>query len=240
MGLFIAAGITTALALGGLAWFVRRVLAGTNGDWRPFAFAFLVALPLQPLMMYAVRLPLDGMLRTTYGIGGWVTIVALFYAPLTEEPAKWITALVPVVRRAIADHPVSLALSAGAGFGLGEVWFLAYALNTPDDAKLAFWNFGGFMLERLAVCFLHGAFLVPAFVALARGRSFLLGGLSGMVMHFLLNFPIFLAQVDAFGLGTGWLTALLIWMAGFLAICLALVRHQARAYEGTKHPSSPG
>jgi hypothetical protein len=231
VGLFIAAGITTALALCGVALLVRRV-----GDWRPFAVAFLVALPLQPLMMYAVRLPLDGMLRTTYGIVGWATIVGLFYAPLTEEPAKWLTALVPIVRRAIADHPVSLALAAGAGFGVGEIWFLANALNTPDYANLPVWNFGGFMVERLAVCFLHGAFLAPAFVALAQGRLFLLGGLVGMVMHFLLNFPIFLAQIDAFGLGEGWLTVLLIWMVGFLAICVVLTRHLMRTYEVTKRP----
>jgi hypothetical protein len=231
VGLFIAAGITTALALCGVALLLRRA-----GDWRPFAVAFLVALPLQPLMMYAVRLPLDGMLRTNYGIAGWVTIVALFYAPLTEEPAKWLTALVPIVRRAIPNHPVSLALAAGAGFGVGEIWFLANALNSPDYADLPFWNFGGFVLERLAVCFLHGAFLAPAFVALARGRSFLLGGMVGMVMHFLLNFPIFLAQIDALGLGTGWLTVLVIWMLSFLAICVVLVRHLVRTYEVTKGP----
>jgi len=231
VGLFIAAGITTALALCGLALLIRRA-----NEWRPFAVAFLVALPLQPLMMYAVRLPLDGMLRTTYGIVGWATIVGLFYAPLTEEPAKWLTALVPIVRRAIADHPVSLALAAGAGFGVGEIWFLANALNSPDYAKLPIWNFGGFIIERLAVCFLHGAFLAPAFVALAQGRSFLLGGLVGMVMHFLLNFPIFLAQIDAFGLGAGWLTVLLIWMIGFLAICVVLTRHLARSHEATKGP----
>jgi len=231
VGLFIAAGITTALALCGVALLFRRA-----SDWRPLAVAFLVALPLQPLMMYTVRLPLDGLLRTTYGIGGWVTVVALFYAPLTEEPAKWLTAAVPMVRRAIANHPVSLALAAGGGFGVGEVWFLANALNTPDYAELPVWNFGGFMLERLAVCFLHGAFLAPAFVALARGRSFLRGGLMGMVMHFLLNFPIFLAQIDAFGLGAGWLTVLVIWMIGFLAICAVLTRHLARTYEVTKGP----
>ena len=78
--------------------------------------------------------------------------------------------------------------------------------------------------------------MAPVFVALARGRSFLLGGLVGMLMHFLLNFPIFLAQVDAFGLGAGWLTVLVIWMIGFLAICVVLVRHLMRTYEVTKGP----
>ena len=81
------------------------------------------------------------------------------------------------------------------------------------------------MLERLAVCFLHGAFLVPPFYALARGRSFLLGGLAGMVLHFLLNFPIYLAGIDAFGLGVGWAQRpCCCWIVVFVVLggCLAL------------------
>ncbi len=138
-----------------------------------------------------------------------MTIVSLFYAPLTEEPAKWLTAR-GAHRFGAQSRTIrsSLALAAGAGFGVGEIWFLAHALiNSPSYPELPFWMFGGFMLERLEVCFLHGVLLIPPFYALANGRSFLLGGLVGMVMHFLLNFPIFLAQIDAFGLGEGWLTA---------------------------------
>jgi hypothetical protein len=48
--------------------------------------------------------------------------------------------------------------------------------------------------------FLHGAVLVPPFYALARGHPFWLGGLIGLVMHFLLNFPIYLAHLGAFGI----------------------------------------
>lgn len=196
MGLIIAASITTALALGGLVMLVRRAR-----DWRPLALAFVIALPLHPLVFYAIRLPIDGLLRTTFGIAGWVVIASLFYAPLIEEPAKWLTAAVPAVRHAIRTDPISVALAAGLGFGIGEIWFLAQALVTsPSYPDLPFWRFGGFMIERLAVLFLHGAFLVPPFYALARGYSFWLGGLIGMVMHFLLNFPIYLAHLGAFGI----------------------------------------
>ena len=220
MGLLIAAGITTALALCGLAMLLRRVR-----DWRPVALAFVIALPLHPLVFYAVRLPIDGHLRTTYGIAGWVTIVSLFYASLTEEPAKWLTAVAPSVRRAIVQDPIMLALAAGLGFAIGEIWFLAHALiNSPSYPDLPFWQFSGFVIERLAVCFLHGAFLVPPFYALARGHSFLLGGLCGMILHFLLNFPIYLAQVDAFGLGARtWALALVSWIFWCVFGCVAMV-----------------
>ena len=229
MGLFIAAAITTALALCGFAALFRHA-----DDRRAVALAFLVALPLQPLVFYALRLPLDGLLRTTFGISaGLVTIVSLFYAPLTEEPAKWLTAAVPRVRAAIRKDPIFLALAAGVGFGIGEIWFLAHALiRSPSYPDLPFWMFGGFVVERLEVCFLHGALLIPPFYALATGRSFLLGGLAGMVGHFLLNFPIYLAAINAFGLGEKWKPLLLLWILLFVALggalALLLPRRPAR------------
>jgi hypothetical protein len=187
--------------------------------------AFLIALPLQPLMIYALRLPVDGSLRSTYGIAaGWIAIVSLFYAPLTEEPAKWLTAAVPSVRRAIADDPVGVALAAGAGFGLGEIWFLTHALiNSPSYPDLPFWMFAGFLFERLEVCFLHGVLLIPPFYALASGRSFLLGGAVGMAMHFLLNFPIYLASINLFGLGANWTPLLLLWVLLFVVLGALLI-----------------
>jgi len=220
VGLLIAAGITTALALGGFAMLLRRAR-----DWRPLMLAFVIALPLQPLVFYAVRLPIDGMLRTTFGIASWVTIASLFYAPLIEEPAKWLTAALPAVRRAIIADPIPLALAAGLGFGIGEIWFLANALvKAPNYPDLPFTQFSGFMIERLSVCFLHGAFLVPPFYRLARGGSFLVGGLCGMVLHFLLNFPIYLAQIDAFGWGArAWAMALVSWIFWCVFGCVGMV-----------------
>jgi hypothetical protein len=220
MGLLIAAAITTGTALIGVALLLRRAV-----DWRPMGLAFLIALPLQPLAFHLVRLPIDGYLRTTYGIAGWVTVASLFYASLTEEPAKWLTMAVPAVRRAVEAEPIRCALVVGAGFGLGEIGFLAQALvASPGYPDLPFWMFSGFIVERLVVCFLHGAFLVQPFVAYARGGSFWLGGLIGMAMHFFLNFPIYLAQLDLFGFGpTGWALALVIWMLAFLAGCIVMV-----------------
>lgn len=215
VGLFIAASITTALALCGLAILLRQA-----DDRRAAALAFLIALPLQPLAFYTLRLPVDGLLRTTFGISaGLVTIVSLFYAPLTEEPAKWLTAAAPRVRHAIVKDPIFLALAAGLGFGIGEICFLAHALiRSPSYPDLPFWMFGGFVLERLEVCFLHGALLIPPFYALASGRSFLLGGLVGMAGHFLLNFPIYLASINAFGHGERWKPLLLLWVLLFVVL----------------------
>jgi hypothetical protein len=242
MGLIIAATITTALALVGLALLLARA-----ADWRPLALAFAVALPLQPLAFYALRLPLDGLLKTSFGMVSWVVIVSLFYAPLTEEPAKWLAALVPPVRRAIGSAPVSVALAVGLGFAIGEIWFLAIALaRSSSYPDLPFYLFGGFFIERLEVCFLHGAMVAPAFVALARRRRFWLGALAGVALHFFLNFPIYLAQIDLLGLGREvWTQLLLLWMLAYVIAGAFLLRwlgckagHEVRR-SAPAHPGAP-
>jgi hypothetical protein len=235
VGLLIAASIATAAALCGLI-----VLLVRSANRGALALAFLVALPLQPLAFYLIRLPVDGLLRSSYGIAGWVAIASLSYAPLIEEPAKWLTAAFPRVRDAIRQAPVHVALAAGIGFGIGEIWFLARALTaSPGYPDLPFWMFSGFVLERLVVCFLHGAFLTLPFVALARVRSFWLGGVAGMVLHFLLNFPIYLAQIDLFGWGAArWMHMLVLWIVSMTVLCAAMVWQLARRGPARK-PACP-
>src|SRR5262245_9911392 len=218
MGLIIDAALTTAVALGALILLLIK-----SSNWRAVALAFVIALPLQPLALYLVRLPIDRALKTVFGAPAWLVVLSLFYAPLTEEPAKWLAAAVPSVRRAIMAEPITVALTVGLGFAIGEIWMIVReVLALPGVWSLPASNFVPFVIERLEVCFLHGAFVVPAFVCLARGRSFLLGGVAGMALHFLLNFPIFLKNIDAFGLGEGWVPALLLWVILMVIACAGM------------------
>jgi RsiW-degrading membrane proteinase PrsW (M82 family) len=224
MGLIIDAALTTAVALGALILLLTR-----SSNWPAVALAFVIALPLQPLALYLVRLPVDRALKTLFGAPTWLVILSLFYAPLTEEPAKWLAAAVPAVRRAIMAEPITVALAVGLGFAIGEIWMIVReVLALPGVWSLPASNFVPFVIERLEVCFLHGAFVAPAFVCLARGRSFLLGGLAGMVLHFLLNFPIYLKNINAFGLGEAWIPILLLWVVGFVIGCALMVVWLAR------------
>jgi hypothetical protein len=60
-----------------------------------------------------------------------------------------------------------------------------------------------------------------------------LGCLAGVVLHFLLNFPVYLAQIDAGGLAaTTWVSVLVLWVAGFMVVgalaLRALAHYDAR------------
>lgn len=224
MSILIAAAITTVLVIGLYGYLIKRV--AERADWPVLILAAVVALPLQPLAFYLVRLPLHHTLTAALGAGALLTAISLFYAPLTEEPAKWLPLLVPAIRRRLTPtNAVAMALAVGLGFGIGEIWFIATQLAAlPSIAEQPFYAFGGFLVERTLVCFMHGGMIAFAFSRLANGRSFLLGGLIGMALHFALNFPLFLGGIDLFGLGGAvWTVLLTLWTGVFTVILGMLV-----------------
>lgn len=242
MGLIIAAALTTLMALVVFGKLIS--LLSVPSDRRVLLLALVVALPLQPLAFYLIRLPLLHTMLPDVSAGWLRPAFLLALAPLTEEPAKWLVLLVPSIRQAFEKRTaVPLALAAGVGFGIGEIWFVAHAAMTaPGFVERPFWMYGGFAFERLQVCFLHGAFLALPFVMYAWRRSFLLGAAAGMLCHFLLNFPIYLATVDLFGLGrAGWATILLLWVPLWVALFAAalwFVQRAVRSAERLKGPAS--
>lgn len=220
--IYYMAVITTVVALSVYGGIIYRMKAAADRRW--LWLAFIIALPLQPLAFYLVRVPLNtwlvGKLGPTSLVYEWIT---LFYAPLTEEPAKLVPLLLPFVVRDIRrENFVRYALAIGLGFGIGELWFVAGRVaNNPHFASLPVWQFMGFFNERLMVCLLHAAFVS---VALWRVRSkFLLGEAGAMALHFFGNFPIYLMSKNLFGIGTtAWSLIVNVWLGLYFfgGICL--------------------
>jgi len=217
--------ITTVVAASVYGVVIYRMKSPADKRW--LFLAFLIALPLQPLAFYLVRLPLNewlvGKLGSTSKVYEWIT---LFYAPLTEEPAKLVPLLVPLIFRDIrSSNFVRYALAIGLGFGIGELWFIAgrIAGNSHFDA-IPVWQFTGFFNERLMVCLMHGAFVS---VALWRLRNrFLLGEAGAMALHFCGNFPIYLMGKNLFGIGTtAWSVIVNLWVVIYFWGSIALLAY---------------
>lgn len=223
-GVLIAAILTAAAVILFYGMLIRML--SEPGDRRVLLIAAVAMLPMQPIAFFFLRVPLDGLLQGSIGTADPYPLLTTLYAPLTEEPAKWLVLLIPLVRRRLTpDNAVPLALATGVGFGLGEIGFLARRLmEVPELAGMPFWNLGGFLLERFVVCFLHGAFLVFFFRRLALGRPSWPGALAGMALHFALNFPIFLAGAGLFGLPPEiWQAILTLYMLSFAALLGAVI-----------------
>jgi RsiW-degrading membrane proteinase PrsW (M82 family) len=124
-GIYLAGILTTGIAASIFVPVIYRLKMPANK--RLVWLAAALALPLQPLAFYLVRVPLDHWLAARLGSASvtyqWVTS---FYAPLTEEPAKLIPLLIPAIRRDIsAANFVRYALAIGFGFAIGEMWLVA-------------------------------------------------------------------------------------------------------------------
>lgn len=224
MGILIAAILTTIVAIVVIGALIRRLLA--RGDRSVLILAFFFALPLQPLAFYFIRLPLHELLTKWIGAGALLTAISLFYAPVTEEAAKWLALGVPSIKKALKpENAIAIALAVGLGFGVGELWFIAERLtHSPQLLDLPFYAFTGFLTERLMVCFLHGSFIALFFKRYAEGKSIGAAALFGVALHFALNFPIYLSGINLFGLGARiWGPLLVIYVSLFTLAMFAFV-----------------
>lgn len=220
-GIYTAAILTSLLAIGGFGAVIRKLRQPASG-WLLFA-AVLICLPLQPLAFCLVRLPLDHWLvahltRTSSAYQWLVTL----YAPLTEEPAKLLVLLIPAILRDIRpDNFARYALAIGLGFVLGEMWFVAERVSLqPALAKLPFYQFGGYVSERLMTCVFHSAFVAITLSRLRRGWVLGLGG--AVLAHWAANFPLTLMAWNVGGLGrTTWEVIVGLWLVALLIGALA-------------------
>jgi DNA-directed RNA polymerase subunit RPC12/RpoP len=223
--IYITAILTTGLAAAIFVPLIHKLKMPANE--RLVWLAAGITLPMQPLVFYLVRVPLDhwlvGQLGSTSLTYQWVTS---FYAPLTEEPAKLIALLIPAIRRDISvANFVRYALAIGVGFGVGEMWLIAqFVARAPAMAALPFYQFGGYASERLLVCLFHSAFVS---VALWRLRHrFVLGFAGAAALHWLGNFPILLLAWNVASLGKiFWSTVIQFWLVAYFVLSLALLSY---------------
>ncbi|MFZ2278907.1 MAG: hypothetical protein WAW39_13970 [Prosthecobacter sp.] len=199
-GIYIAALLTSLVAIAGFGALIYKLPKPANG-WLLLG-AIMICLPLKPLAFYWVRLPLDHWIaghlaRTSFAY----QFMASLYAPLTEESAKLLVLLIPAILRDIRpENFTRYALGIGLAFALGEMWFIAERIShQPALAKLPFYQFGGYVSERLMTCVFHSAFVAITLSRLRRGWLLGLGG--AMAAHWAANFPISLMTWNVGGLG---------------------------------------
>ncbi|UCH77894.1 MAG: hypothetical protein JSU81_09235 [Candidatus Coatesbacteria bacterium] len=222
-GIYIAAAVTSALALAVLGFYI--FIRAPRGDRPLLILAAVANFALSPLAYHLLRMPLDRLLAKGLGAyPGLYLFVKTLYAPLTEEPAKLWLLLIPwFVHKVTRKNATRLAMALGLGFGVGEIWLLAQMIAShPEYAAMPWYYFGGFMSERFMVCLMHGAFTAAALWRFRRG--FVFGVLAAMGLHYLGNFPIFVAAVDPLEFGKqAWGIILSFWVIGYFLLMLTVL-----------------
>lgn len=206
----IITSIFSACVIGGFLFHGK-----SPDERRAYIPLILMMLPMSALAYFAVRLPLDSIVHSAMTQHADAHLfIKTFYAPFTEEPAKLWPLLIPFFFKRIgAQNIFYAAIAVGLGFGIGEAWTVGYIFSqNPQTIVYPWYMLTGYMFERFSVCILHAAFTCAAMHFIIRKKMIIPGLLAGMSLHYLGNFPIYLARIDAFHLGKdSWKTALLIW-----------------------------
>ena len=225
--------VVTTLAMLAIWGSMLRQLSPRDGRFRLLIGMLCLGCFACPIAFFAIRRPflialLEPVFSQPIWEEGWRSIcrdvMRLCFAPLTEEPAKlvpWLIVLglgVPLwpARRLVA--PVSLGL--GLGFAVGEVWLVAWLIaqrGDPQFAQLPWYQFQGFLTERVMTGMAHTLFVFPTVWLARKGWKHALFGLAiGMTLHWFSNSAIVLMHREAFGwTKNAWGVLVQLWIALF-------------------------
>ncbi len=194
-GIYIMAVITFVLS----AAFWGAMIYLFAGRTRRFLWLVVPALPLSWIVNNYVKASVALVIGQTAGIPQrlglarpvWFTFVLFMLTPVLEELTKAIPLLLPWARRLMQDAYAAFwtGMTLGLGFGLGEIFFVAWAdAHVPAYAALPWYMLTGFLSERVMVCFAHGVMTSIFMLGLHRGGAWAAAGYLGAVsLHALLN-----------------------------------------------------
>lgn len=195
MGLYIAAGIITVISLVALGsylyWGIRKE--------RKFFLLVGFSLPFSFIVNQFVKEPIGASLQELFHLTRdwrnspwWFLVILLFISPFTEEAIKLFPVLVTPIKKRLRSYSEAFGVgfALGLGFGIGEIWYIAWSIFEEDTqmASLAFYKFGGFMGERLLVCFIHGILTLIAVTGIFLGiKKAIIYYLGAVLLHAVVN-----------------------------------------------------
>ncbi len=232
-GIYAMAALTILIAAWLGVWLLRVLAApGSAPLWW-----LLPGLPLSALLDLLVKRPLAESAARLWGQGlplgqslpAGLAVLLFLLAPLTEEAAKMLP-LAARQTRALASSArgaLVLGVALGLGYGLGEAAYQAYAMaQNPAYARLPWFAFGGYLGERVAICFAHGVLTAVALAGWQTGPWRRLATfLAAAALHALVNAGAALLQLGLISERT----AQLAFLGALAVLAVVLVGLQQRA-----------
>ena len=209
MGLFIAAFIATLITAAIFLIFCIHLMNGKKS----FYVFLVIGLPLSPLVNLCIKKPVFGYLLATFNLQEspkkwplWFGLIVLIIVGVTEELIKVLPLVFKRFNALVTDkkNAFSIASFLGLGFGIGEIWYLAWSIHIKDPkiAALPFYMLSGFTSERALAVLSHIVFLMfPLFGLLEGTRGFTLGLSIGILLHSVFDTIAMLYQMDIISVG---------------------------------------
>lgn len=226
--------IVTCLWLAVALYLLRR----KAGGFFPYVWFILLGALLPVVVNLYLKAPFirwlaqAGQVPAGQGLAGtpiWFLIALWLVSPVFEEAIKSAPGVFPPGSR-LLDTPKKalwLGLSLGFGFGLGEVWYIAWSVAVSGMTIGLPWTaFTGFAIERAMVVPGHAMMTAIAVLGFQRRGGWAIWGyLIAVGLHALLNSGAMLAQLGMIQMG--W--AELPLLVGLALMAFLLVRIYRRS-----------
>ncbi|ADQ40265.1 hypothetical protein Calkr_0739 [Caldicellulosiruptor acetigenus I77R1B] len=197
-----------------------------------------------PIVNLLVKAPLLKILKEVFNIHGNTTlkapigylIIFIFLPSITEETIKILPSFFLKLYNVDSKTLLRIAYILGFGFGIGEIWYIAYGISkNPSMAGYPFFLFGGFATERFLCVIIHAGLTVVALTGLKKDiKSFsFLNLVFAILLHTAVNISAFTYQLkiriinekmDEF--------LLMFWPAIFVIIFVNIILNKIRTLEG--------
>jgi len=156
------------------------------------------------------------------GLAGpeWFVGFKVLLTPLVEEILKISPLLIRPAWKMVTSRASALwvGLVLGVSFALGEAVFIAYAVaQNAQYASIPWYGFTGYLNERLMTCFTHGVMTAVFVIGIKRGGWFIpMGYLAAVSLHFFLNIPVVLYQLQ-------WISVEIVNIIAVVTLCIFAV-----------------
>ena len=220
--------------------------------WKRYWLFFLIMLPGSALINLGLK---DWIFL---GLSNWQPdsnlVLYLLYWPLwvqivgiTEELIKIAPTAIRSIRKdmqASEFSAVQIGWSLGCGFGVGEIWYLAFLIAFSTDPALQtipWYQFTGFLFERILVVFLHGGMTMLACYGYSKNKWYLpvLAVLGAIGIHTFIDYLVVLSYLNI----AAYIVFVGIAIVNMLLIILSFISTQTnekkRSLYGAITPSHP-
>lgn len=235
--IYLAAIIASILAITIIGVIILKVL---KKKFLPLALFSIFYLPASYIAFTFIRVPLDKFIIKLFNISGspnawptWYVLILLLYAPIIEELIKILPLGLPWIRKKVTfNNRIAVGMLVGLGFGIGELWFIAFQLYPFIPRSGYHWyQLWGFILERLISCFSHGVFTIVALQTLfKRSTKYIFYAIG---LHIISNFPVLLFRLGIIRLdGAIFQYLMALYLSLFTVVLILILRRSTRGELG--------
>ena len=239
--IYVTATMVTLIVL----FIVYLVARWGNLEINKVSIAIIAGLPLSAIVNLLIKKPVILYMLKVSAFENHINILPIHILILTllvvgfsEEAIKMAPVLLPPISEMLFRskyYKIAFSWFIGVGFGLGEAYYIAYAISlNPVYSGYPYYFFTGYMNERTIVSLIHGILTVLALYGWPSSRRIIGTYTLASIVHSVIDIPAALYQRGMLDIAVAEISTGVI---GFISVIVFLyILNKARDAEFVHRP----